>query len=101
MADRGASDLMLEKTRIDLVDFGPPDLDHMHVTNARSSISLVKSDGRDLIAHSANVERQVATRRHSDEDQTAKIKEWSSCRGIVAHLLRATWHHRGRPKLLL
>ena len=34
-----------QKGHVDLVDFGPPDLDHTHVTNARPSISLVKSNG--------------------------------------------------------
>ena len=32
--DRGAFSHTREKTRVDLVDFGPPDLDHTHVTNA-------------------------------------------------------------------
>ena len=36
--------------RVDLVDLGPSDQDHTHVTNLRPSISLVKSDGRDVIA---------------------------------------------------
>ena len=54
VADCGASDLTSEKTCIDLVDFSPLDLHHTHVTNARPSISLVKSNARDLIAHSAN-----------------------------------------------
>ena len=36
--------------RVDLVDLGPLDWDHTHVTNWLLSISLVKSDGRDVIA---------------------------------------------------
>ena len=43
-----------ERARVDHVDFGPPDLDHMHVTNSQLSITLVKSDGHDLISLSAN-----------------------------------------------
>ena len=35
---------------VDLVDSSPSDWDHMHVTNWRPSISLVKFDGRDVIA---------------------------------------------------
>ena len=36
--------------RIDLVDLGPSNQDHTHVTNLRPSISLVKSNDRDVIA---------------------------------------------------
>ena len=50
----GASDQTCEKVRVDLVDFGPPDRDQMHVMNSESSIVLVKSNGCDLISHSAN-----------------------------------------------
>ena len=35
MTDHGASNLMRKKTLIDQVDFGPPDLDHTHVTTVR------------------------------------------------------------------
>ena len=45
---------MREKTHVDLVDFCPFDLDHMHMTNERPSISSVKSDRRGLIIHSVN-----------------------------------------------
>ena len=54
VADRGASDQMREKTRVDLVDFGSLDPDHKHMKNARPSITLVKSTGCDLISQSAN-----------------------------------------------
>ena len=54
MATRGASDQTLEKTSVDLVDFGPPDPDQQHVMNLWPSISLVKSNDSDLILHSAN-----------------------------------------------
>ena len=54
MADRGTSNLTHEKKRANLVDFGPVDLDHMHVKNLRPSISLVKFDGCDLISQSTN-----------------------------------------------
>ena len=54
MAHRGASDLTREMTRIDQLDFSPADLDHTRVTISQPLISLVKSDGRDLITHSAN-----------------------------------------------
>ena len=47
VAHRGASNLTRKMTRVDQVDFGPPDLDQTHVTNAPSSISLTKSDGCD------------------------------------------------------
>ena len=40
--------------RIDLVDFGSPDRDKMHVLNLEPSIALVKSDSCDLILQSAN-----------------------------------------------
>ena len=43
-----------ETMHIDQVDFGPPDLDHTHVTILTPLISLMKSNGRDLIAHSTN-----------------------------------------------
>ena len=33
VAHRGASDLTCEMTRVDLVDFDSPDLDHTHMTN--------------------------------------------------------------------
>ena len=36
--------------RIDLVDLGPSERDHTHMTNLRPSISLVKFDGCDVIA---------------------------------------------------
>ena len=43
----------------------------------------------------------VATSWCSDPDLTAKIKEdVGPCREIVIHLLRETWQHHGRPKLL-
>ena len=35
---------------VDLVDLGPSNRDHTHVTNWRPSISLVKSDSHDVIA---------------------------------------------------
>ena len=38
VATRGASDQTREKARVDLVDFGPPDLDERHVTNWQPSI---------------------------------------------------------------
>ena len=43
-----------KRVRVDLVDFGPPDRDQVHVGNLEPSIALVKSDGYDLISHSAN-----------------------------------------------
>ena len=52
--DRGASDQTCEKIHVDLVDFGPPDLDHTHVTNVQLSILLVKSNGCDLISQSTS-----------------------------------------------
>ena len=54
VAPREALDNARERVSVDLVDFGPPDLDHMHLRNARPSISLVKSNGCDLISHPAN-----------------------------------------------
>ena len=54
MGDCGASDHIQKKMRVDLVDFGPPDLDQQHAINSRPSISLVKSNACDLISHSAN-----------------------------------------------
>ena len=50
---RGASDDMREKAGIDLMDFGAPDLDQMHVTNVRPLISLVKSNDHNFISQSA------------------------------------------------
>ena len=61
MAHQGASELTRETTHVDQVDFVPLDLDHTHVNILQPSISLMKSDGRDLIAHSAN---HGATRGH-------------------------------------
>ena len=54
VADHATSNQTCEKTRVDLVDFSPPDHDQMHVTNSEPSITLVKSNGCDLILHSAN-----------------------------------------------
>ena len=36
------------------MDLGPPDHDQMHMLNLELSITLVKSNGCDLISHSAN-----------------------------------------------
>ena len=38
-----------QRAHVNLMDIGPPDLDPTHVTNARLSVSLVKSDGCDFI----------------------------------------------------
>ena len=54
VADRGASDQTCKKARIDLVDFGTSDSDQRHMMNARPSISLVKSNGYNLISQSVN-----------------------------------------------
>ena len=43
-----------KSAHIDLVDFGPPDRDQMHVINSMPSITLVKSNDNNLILHSAN-----------------------------------------------
>ena len=37
--DHGASDLMCEKTSVDLVDFGSPDRDLKHVHNSEPLIA--------------------------------------------------------------
>ena len=42
------------RSHVDLMDFGPPDPNHTHVTISQPSISLMKFDVRDLIAHLAN-----------------------------------------------
>ena len=52
----GASDQTRNKGPIDLVDFSPPDSNQQHMTNLRSSISLVKSSSYNLISHSGIVE---------------------------------------------
>ena len=51
---RGASDQTHGKVRVDVVDFGLPNLDQRHVTNLQPLISLMKSNGCDLILHLAN-----------------------------------------------
>ena len=54
LASREALDNARERVSVDLVDSGPPDLDHTHMTNVQPSISLVKSNGCDLISRPAN-----------------------------------------------
>ena len=43
-----------ESALVDLMDSGPPDYDQTHVLNSKPLIELVKSDGCNLISHSAN-----------------------------------------------
>ena len=42
------------REHVNLADLGPLDPNQPHMTNSQPSISLVKSDGCDLISHSAN-----------------------------------------------
>ena len=43
-----------ELNHVDLIVFSPPDPNQSHMRFSQSSISLVKSDGRNLIAYSVN-----------------------------------------------
>ena len=51
MATCRSTDPTYKKALVDLVDFRPPNPDQHHVTNSQLSISLVKSNGCDLILH--------------------------------------------------
>ena len=54
VARHGASDQTRERVHVDLVDFGPPNLDPQHVKNSRPPISLVRSNDQNFILQSAN-----------------------------------------------
>ena len=54
VAPSEALDQTRKRARIDLVDFGPQDCDQTHMSNSQSSITLVKSNGSDLISYSKN-----------------------------------------------
>ena len=83
------------------MDFGSPDRDQTHVRNSEPSIALVKSGGCDLISHSVNDRVTRGCLTTLDKDQMAKIKEEvGPRRGIMVHLLRATWQHRGCSSVL-
>ena len=43
-----------ESTHVEMVDFGPPNHDPKHVLNSELSITLVKSNGCDLISQLAS-----------------------------------------------
>ena len=65
---------------VDLMDLSLLYWDHTHVTNWQLSISLVKSDARDV---------------------TAKIEEnMDPSRGDLVHLVRTMCHHHGRLSIL-
>ena len=90
-----------ERACVNLVDLNPPDHDQIHVKNSKPSITLVKSNGCDLISHLANDRRHAATRGPFDEDRTTKIKEDVGVRRrIMVHLSHVMWHHCDHSRCL-
>ena len=83
------------------MDFGPLDLESKHVHNSEPSIAKVKSDGGDLISHSASNRAtcgciRMLRRRSDDRNKGGGGRTSWEC----VHLSRAMWQHRDCPIIL-